>query len=172
MLNRISKGEEDIIEEENAWFSLKASQNEGAMTPEPSFSLHSPHWKEGNGILWGPFGIPKMNVMYPTCLQKFNYQVQIKHTWSKNWFDGFRNEDSMGTTHNLPKLARFGPRFPQFMPPTYGVLPGLFAWPAGLGDIAIGVTAPLIYQRGEAGYGIKLGRRRAGGKFPVRCARG
>ena len=24
----------------------------------------------------------------------------------------------------------------------HGVLPGLFAWPAGLGDIAIGVTAP------------------------------
>lgn len=27
---------------------------------------------------------------------------------------------------------------------TYGVLPGVFAWPAGLGDIAIGVTAPWI----------------------------
>ena len=27
---------------------------------------------------------------------------------------------------------------------TYGVLPGMFAWPAGLGDIAIGVTAPWI----------------------------
>jgi hypothetical protein len=26
----------------------------------------------------------------------------------------------------------------------YGVLPGLFAWPAGLGDIAIAVTAPWI----------------------------
>ncbi len=26
----------------------------------------------------------------------------------------------------------------------YGVLPGIFAWPAGLGDIAIGVTAPLV----------------------------
>ena len=26
----------------------------------------------------------------------------------------------------------------------YGVLPGLFAWPAGLGDMAIGITAPLI----------------------------
>src|SRR5262245_57676137 len=26
----------------------------------------------------------------------------------------------------------------------YGLLPGLFAWPAGLGDIAIGVTAPWI----------------------------
>jgi len=26
----------------------------------------------------------------------------------------------------------------------YGVLPGLFAWPAGLGDIAIGVTAPWV----------------------------
>ncbi len=26
----------------------------------------------------------------------------------------------------------------------YGVLPGLFAWPAGLGDMAIGLTAPLI----------------------------
>ncbi|HMI53693.1 MAG TPA: hypothetical protein VK525_19420 [Candidatus Saccharimonadales bacterium] len=27
---------------------------------------------------------------------------------------------------------------------TYGVLPGIFAWPAGLGDMAIGVTAPLV----------------------------
>ena len=26
----------------------------------------------------------------------------------------------------------------------YGVLPGLFAWPAGLGDIAIGLTAPWL----------------------------
>lgn len=26
----------------------------------------------------------------------------------------------------------------------YGILPGFLAWPAGLGDIAIGVTAPLI----------------------------
>jgi hypothetical protein len=26
----------------------------------------------------------------------------------------------------------------------YGVLPALFAWPAGLGDIAIGVTAPWV----------------------------
>lgn len=26
----------------------------------------------------------------------------------------------------------------------YGVLPGIFAWPAGLGDIAIGITAPWI----------------------------
>ncbi len=27
---------------------------------------------------------------------------------------------------------------------THGVLPGVFAWPAGLGDIAIGVTAPWL----------------------------
>ncbi len=26
----------------------------------------------------------------------------------------------------------------------FGVLPGIFAWPAGLGDMAIGVTAPLV----------------------------
>ena len=26
----------------------------------------------------------------------------------------------------------------------YGILPGIFAWPAGLGDIAIGVTAPWV----------------------------
>ena len=37
----------------------------------------------------------------------------------------------------------------------YGVLPGVFAWPAGLGDIAIGVTAPwvviaLIHRSGFA----------------------
>jgi hypothetical protein len=25
-----------------------------------------------------------------------------------------------------------------------GILPGLFAWPAGLGDVAIGVTAPVV----------------------------
>ena len=29
---------------------------------------------------------------------------------------------------------------------TYGVLPGTFAWPAGLGDIAIGLTAPWVMQ--------------------------
>ncbi len=33
----------------------------------------------------------------------------------------------------------------------YGVLPGLFAWPAGLGDMAIGVTAPWVM--------LALGRR-------------
>jgi len=27
---------------------------------------------------------------------------------------------------------------------TYGVLPGIFAWPAGLGDMAIGLTAPWV----------------------------
>jgi hypothetical protein len=27
---------------------------------------------------------------------------------------------------------------------TYGVLPGIFAWPAGLGDMAIGATAPWV----------------------------
>lgn len=27
---------------------------------------------------------------------------------------------------------------------TWGMLPGLFAWPAGLGDVAIGATAPLV----------------------------
>ena len=27
---------------------------------------------------------------------------------------------------------------------TYGVLPGIFAWPAGLGDMAIALTAPLV----------------------------
>ncbi len=41
----------------------------------------------------------------------------------------------------------------------YGVLPGVFAWPAGLGDIAIGVTAPwvvlaLIRRPGFANSGI------------------
>jgi hypothetical protein len=29
----------------------------------------------------------------------------------------------------------------------YKVLPGIFAWPAGLGDMAIGVTAPLVLAR-------------------------
>lgn len=29
----------------------------------------------------------------------------------------------------------------------YGVLPGLFAWPAGIGDIAVGFAAPLVIMR-------------------------
>src|SRR5262249_52129662 len=29
----------------------------------------------------------------------------------------------------------------------YGVLPGYFAWPAGLGDMAIGITAPWVVRR-------------------------
>jgi hypothetical protein len=29
----------------------------------------------------------------------------------------------------------------------HGVLPGVFAWPAGLGDVALGLTAPLIILR-------------------------
>jgi hypothetical protein len=43
----------------------------------------------------------------------------------------------------------------------HGVLPGVFAWPAGLGDIAIGVTAPwvvlaLIRRPGFANSGVFL----------------
>ncbi|MFQ5776072.1 MAG: hypothetical protein ACE5GS_16245 [Kiloniellaceae bacterium] len=35
-----------------------------------------------------------------------------------------------------------------FLPLTFfGVLPGLFAWPAGLGDIAIGLAAPFVIAR-------------------------
>ena len=30
---------------------------------------------------------------------------------------------------------------------TYRILPGIFAWPAGLGDMAIGFTAPLVLSR-------------------------
>jgi hypothetical protein len=29
----------------------------------------------------------------------------------------------------------------------FGVLPGLFAWPAGLGDVAVGVAAPFVVAR-------------------------
>ncbi len=29
----------------------------------------------------------------------------------------------------------------------YGALPGLFAWPAGLGDVAVGLAAPLVILR-------------------------
>jgi hypothetical protein len=29
----------------------------------------------------------------------------------------------------------------------FGLLPGLFAWPAGLGDVAVGLTAPFVLRR-------------------------
>jgi hypothetical protein len=41
----------------------------------------------------------------------------------------------------------------------YGVLPGLFAWPAGLGDMAIGLTAPLIARALVRRPGFAASRR-------------
>lgn len=35
----------------------------------------------------------------------------------------------------------------------YGALPGIFAWPAGLGDLAIGLAAPLVIMRLRADPG-------------------
>jgi hypothetical protein len=40
----------------------------------------------------------------------------------------------------------------------HGVLPGAFAWPAGLGDIAIGVTAPWVAQALVRRPGFKFSR--------------
>ena len=41
----------------------------------------------------------------------------------------------------------------------YGALPGLFAWPAGLGDVAIGLAAPLVILRlrRDPGYATSAG---------------
>jgi hypothetical protein len=41
---------------------------------------------------------------------------------------------------------------------TYGVLPGSFAWPAGLGDIAIALTAPWMLSRLIRQPGFAAGR--------------
>jgi len=41
----------------------------------------------------------------------------------------------------------------------HGVLPGLFAWPAGVGDILIGLTAPLIVARLAADSAFARSRR-------------
>ena len=37
----------------------------------------------------------------------------------------------------------------------YGVLPGVFAWPAGLGDMAIGLTATWLALRWYAGRALR-----------------
>ena len=41
----------------------------------------------------------------------------------------------------------------------YGVLPGLFAWPAGLGDVAVGLAAPFVAARlaRDPGYAASRG---------------
>ena len=41
----------------------------------------------------------------------------------------------------------------------YGVLPGIFAWPAGLGDMAIGVTAPFVVLALRRQPSFAAGRR-------------
>jgi hypothetical protein len=41
---------------------------------------------------------------------------------------------------------------------TYKILPGLFAWPAGLGDMAIGVTAPFVLAALVRNPGFATGR--------------
>jgi hypothetical protein len=50
---------------------------------------------------------------------------------------------------------------------TYGVLPGIFAWPAGLGDMAIGVTAPLVCPLSCAGPVLRRARAFWHGTFPA-----
>jgi hypothetical protein len=40
-----------------------------------------------------------------------------------------------------------------------GHLPAVFAWPAGLGDIAIGVSAPLVARRLTSGVGHRMAVR-------------
>src|SRR6202162_3756857 len=45
---------------------------------------------------------------------------------------------------------------------SYGVLPGIFAWPAGLGDMAIGVTAPLVFSALLRRPGFAAGERFVG----------
>ncbi len=42
---------------------------------------------------------------------------------------------------------------------TYRVLPGIFAWPAGLGDMAIGVTAPMVLASLLRRPGFGAGKR-------------
>ena len=42
---------------------------------------------------------------------------------------------------------------------TYRVLPGIFAWPAGLGDMAIGMTAPLVLAALLRRPGFAAGKR-------------
>jgi hypothetical protein len=41
----------------------------------------------------------------------------------------------------------------------YGILPGIFAWPAGLGDMAIGVSAPFILAALLRRPGFAAGKR-------------
>ena len=41
----------------------------------------------------------------------------------------------------------------------HGVLPGLFAWPAGLGDVAVGLAAPLMVARLRRDPGFARSRR-------------
>jgi hypothetical protein len=41
----------------------------------------------------------------------------------------------------------------------HGVLPGIFAWPAGLGDMAVGVTAPLVLSGLLRRPGFAAGKR-------------
>jgi hypothetical protein len=47
----------------------------------------------------------------------------------------------------------------------YGILPGIFAWPAGLGDMAIGVTAPFILAALLRRPGFAAGKRFAAWNF-------
>jgi hypothetical protein len=41
----------------------------------------------------------------------------------------------------------------------YGVLPALFAWPAGLGDMAVGITAPVVLASLLHNPGFAAGKR-------------
>ncbi len=73
----------------------------------------------------------------------------VERMRARDWLEVVRGADPCTQSFRLTpqgrgKLEQAFPVWEQAQHQAYGVLPGRFAWPAGLGDMAIGLTAPWI----------------------------
>jgi hypothetical protein len=91
------------------------------------------------GTFVGPAGAPPLPILFATTIPVIAFLTAFSG-WSAFGASTLRADVRFLTAIQAWRAGGLGFLALQ----AHGVLPGLFAWPAGLGDIAIGVTAPWV----------------------------
>jgi hypothetical protein len=92
-----------------------------------------------NGAFVRPPGVPPIPILIGVLLPLV---VFVSAYWGSATFRAFVLAADLRLLTGIQAWRAGGLGFLALA--AHGVLPGLFAWPAGLGDIAIGVTAPWV----------------------------
>ena len=96
-------------------------------------------WFAGNGHLAGQFGSPPINMGLSASIPVLVFLAAFR--LFKSFRDFVLNFD-LRLAAGLQAWRFAGLTFIAFY--VNGVLPGAFAWPAGIGDMLVGMTAPWI----------------------------